>query len=102
MARKKAITTETVKASALELLDLTLKATNKRFEDALRDDYPCEAALISASVALLKMVEAKGSLTDDDKAGDLAAQRKAFNDRKLTTQTKHTPEDIVALYAGNN
>ncbi|RMM62707.1 hypothetical protein ALQ74_103372 [Pseudomonas savastanoi pv. glycinea] len=48
------------------------------------------------------MVEAKGSLTDDDKAGDLAAQRKAFNDRKLTTQTKHTPEDIVALYAGNN
>ncbi|KPB39468.1 Unknown protein sequence [Pseudomonas savastanoi pv. phaseolicola] len=47
------------------------------------------------------MVEAKGSLTDDDKAGNLAAQRQAFNDRKPAT-TKHTPEDIAALYAGNN
>ncbi|KMY03124.1 hypothetical protein V476_19090 [Pseudomonas syringae KCTC 12500] len=101
MARKRKVTTETVKASALELLDLTLQATNKRFADAIKDDYPCEAALISASVALLKMVEAKGSLTDDDKAGDLAAQRQAFNDRK-PTQTKHTPEDIAALYKGNN
>lgn len=101
MARKKAITTETVKVSALELLDLTLRATNKRFEDALRDDFPVEAALVSASVSLLKLVEARTSLSSDDKERDLAAQRKAFEDRK-PTPAKQSPNEIIALYASSN
>jgi hypothetical protein len=101
MARKRKVTTETVKTSALELLDLTLRATNKRFEDAMRDDYPCEAALISASVSLLKLVEAKGSLTEDDQTLDLAAQRKAFAERRPIGTTQ-TPEDIAALYGNGN
>ena len=100
MARKRKVTTETVKSSALELLDLTLRATTKRFEDALRDDYPCEAALVSASVSLLKLVEAKTSLADDDKQEGLDAQRKAFAERK-PVQIKQTSEEILALYAGN-
>lgn len=100
MARKRKVTTETVKAGALELLDLTLRATNKRFEDALRDDYPVEAALVSASVSLLKLVEAQKSMSDDDREDDLAAQRKAFADRKPIS-TKQSPADIVALYSSN-
>ncbi|NMY80024.1 hypothetical protein HBO01_15145 [Pseudomonas rhodesiae] len=66
----------------------------------MRDDYPCEAALISASVSLLKLVEAKGSLTEDDQTNDLAAQRKAFAERKPIA--KQTPEDIAALYGNGN
>ncbi|MBV4479039.1 hypothetical protein [Pseudomonas khavaziana] len=100
MARKRKITTATVKESALELLDLTLQATNARFKDALADNYPVEAALVSASVSLLKLVEARTSLSEDDQTNDLAAQRKAFAERKPIA--KQTPEDIVALYGNGN
>lgn len=101
MARRKKVTTETVKDAALELLDLTLQAAKERFRVALQDEYPIDAATISASVALLKLTEAKTSLGDDDKEHDLAAHRKAFAERR-PTQTQHSPDDIVALYAGNN
>lgn len=101
MARKRKITTATVKESALELLDLTLQATNARFKDALADSYPVEAALVSASVSLLKLVEARTSLSEDDQTNDLAAQRKAFAERRPIGTTQ-TPEDIAALYGNGN
>lgn len=101
MARKRKVTTETVKEAALELLDLTLSAAKERFRVALQDDYPIDAATISASVSLLKLVEARSSLGEDDHANSLAEQRKAFKDRQ-PSKPANSPAEILALYGAGN
>lgn len=101
MARRKKVTQESVKQSALELLDLTLEATKDRFRDAKKNEYPCEAALISASVALMKMVETKTALGEDEQEANMAEQRKQFEaTRKARTNavTENTAANVADLY----
>ena len=101
MARKKKVTTETVKQDALELLALTLQGTKARFVEAAKDEYPVEAALISASVALLKLVDAKTSLGDDDREASLETQRREFEASRKARAAAHvvnSAESITDLY----
>jgi len=56
MARKRKIDLD---RSSLELLDLTMQATTARFREAIAEGVPVDAAIVSASVSLLKLVEAQ-------------------------------------------
>lgn len=92
--------------SAVELLDLTLKASTQRFKQALDpiDGYPIDAATISASVSLLKLVEARAAATRDDHSAELAKLQAEFNTKRQTKpsarQAELSDEAILALYEG--
>ncbi|KUM43915.1 hypothetical protein [Pseudomonas sp. EpS/L25] len=92
--------------SAVELLDLTLKASTQRFKQALDPDngYPIDAATISASVSLLKLVEARAAATRDDHAVELAKLQAEFHSRRQPKSSapreELSEEAILALYEG--
>ncbi|MGN0924481.1 hypothetical protein [Ectopseudomonas mendocina] len=75
MARRRKID---INAEALDLLSLTMQGAKERYRDAQRNDYMIDAATISASVSLLKLVEAFKSATKDDQTAELERLRAEF------------------------
>jgi len=89
---------------AVELLSLTMQGTKQRFKDAKANNYPVDAATISATVSLLKMVEAFKSAKGDDAASELEALRAEFEAKRATAKkpagnpARPDPADVLALY----
>ncbi|CAE6914400.1 conserved protein of unknown function [Ectopseudomonas oleovorans] len=95
MARRRKID---INAEALDLLSLTMQGAKERYRDAKRNDYMIDAATISASVSLLKLVEAFKSATKDDQAAELERLRAEFAASKPSPQrAEHKPKEPADL-----
>lgn len=70
----------------LELLASTIDGTQQRYKDAKEGGYPVDAATISASVSLLKLIEAAKAARQEDSAAELEKLREQFK-RPPTTQS---------------
>jgi hypothetical protein len=99
MARRPKIDIE---RDALELLALTMQGTKQRFRDAKDEGYPVDAATISATVSLLKLVEAFRAAKGDDDANELEKLRQEFQASRPAAHARRAenldPEAIRAQY----
>ncbi|HDS1756981.1 hypothetical protein [Pseudomonas sp. M5] len=75
MARRKTIDLDRL---GLELLAATIEGTRQRYKDAKEGGYQVDAATISASVSLLKMIEAAKAARQEDTAAELEKLREQF------------------------
>ena len=75
----------------LELLASTIDGTQQRYKDAKEGGYPVDAATISASVSLLKLIEAAKAARADDSAAELERLRQQFNQKRTTPATPALP-----------
>lgn len=75
----------------LELLASTIDGTQQRYKDAKEGGYPVDAATISASVSLLKLIEAAKAARADDSAAELEKLRQQFNQKRTTPATPALP-----------
>ncbi|UVL30739.1 hypothetical protein [Pseudomonas donghuensis] len=88
----------------LELLASTIDGTQQRYKDAKEGGYPVDAATISASVSLLKLIEAAKAARADDSAAELEKLRQQFNEKRTPPATpalpaQNEPADRAALLA---
>lgn len=102
MARRKKIDLDRL---GLELLAETIEGTKKRYADAKAEGYPVDAATISASVSLLKLIEATKAAREIDTAAELGRLREQFK-RPPASQpagpalpTQNEPVNRAALLA---
>lgn len=99
MARRPKIDIE---RDALELLALTMQGTKQRFRDAKAEGYSVDAATISATVSLLKLVEAFRAAKGDEAAAELDQLRAEFQAKRSSPQARRTTEQdpaaVLALY----
>ena len=101
MARRPKIDLE---RDAVELLALTMQGTKQRFRDAKAEGYPVDAATISATVSLLKLVEAFKSAKGDEAAAELAQLRAEFQAKRTAAKqpsrrtAQQDPAEVLALY----
>lgn len=94
--RRKALDVNT---EAQELLAMTLRSTKAKMLWHEDQDIPVDAATISASVSLLKLVDAMKRVDQDEQADDLAQQRAAFEaQRAQRTTTPSTAQSVLELY----
>lgn len=75
----------------LELLASTIDGTQQRYKDAKEGGYPVDAATISASVSLLKLIEAAKAARADESAAELEKLRQQFNEKRTTPATPALP-----------
>ncbi|POG03614.1 hypothetical protein BGP82_20335 [Pseudomonas putida] len=88
----------------LELLASTIDGTQQRYKDAKEGGYPVDAATISASVSLLKLIEAAKAARADDSAAELEKLRQQFAEKRTPPTTpalppQNEPADRAALLA---
>ncbi|WP_422417037.1 hypothetical protein [Pseudomonas sp. GZD-222] len=91
----------------LELLAATIDGTQQRYKDAKEQGYPVDAATISASVSLLKLIEAAKAAREGDSANELAKLRAEFDAKRQPLAKSATsalpiqtdPADRTALLA---
>ncbi|MCL8305731.1 hypothetical protein [Pseudomonas putida] len=88
----------------LELLAATIEGTQRRYADAKAEGYSVDAATISASVSLLKLIEAAKAARADDSAAELEKLRQQFNQKRTSPAipappTQNEPADRAALLA---
>lgn len=99
MARRPKIDIE---RDALELLALTMQGTKQRFRDAKAEGYQVDAATISATVSLLKLVEAFRAAKGDDDAAELEKLRQELHASRPAARARRAealdPEAIRAQY----
>ncbi|AUY33417.1 MULTISPECIES: hypothetical protein [Pseudomonas] len=102
MARRKKIDLDRL---GLELLASTIEGTQQRYADAKAEGYPVDAATISASVSLLKLLETTKAAREIDTAAELEKLREQFK-RPPASQpaspalpTQNKPDDREALLA---
>ncbi|WP_312906182.1 hypothetical protein [Stutzerimonas nitrititolerans] len=101
MARRPKIDIE---RDALELLALTMQGTKQRFRDAKAEGYSVDAATISATVSLLKLVEAFRAAKGDEAAVELDALRAEFQAKRTAAKqpsrstAQQDPAEVFALY----
>lgn len=97
MARRPKIDIE---RDALELLSLTMAGTKQRFRDAKAEGYSVDAATISATVSLLKLVEAFRAAKGDEAAAELDQLRAEFLAKRSAPHVRREAElDTAALHA---
>lgn len=89
----------------LELLAATIEGTQRRYADAKAEGYSVDAATISASVSLLKLIEAAKAARAEDSAAELERLREQFR-RPAASQPagpalaiQNEPADRAALRA---
>ncbi|MCY1288269.1 hypothetical protein D9M68_571250 [compost metagenome] len=70
-----------IEKEATELLGMILRAAKAKLKTFEDEDVPVDAATISASVSLLKMVEAYQATKRDDDAQELEAFRQEFEQK---------------------
>lgn len=75
----------------LELLASTIDGTQQRYKDAKEGGYPVDAATISASVSLLKLIEAAKAAREGDSAAELEKLRQQFKDKRTPPATPAPP-----------
>ena len=75
----------------LELLAATIEGTQWRYADAKAEGYSVDAATISASVSLLKLIEAAKAAREGDSAAELEKLRQQFNEKRTSTVTPALP-----------
>lgn len=75
----------------LELLAATIEGTQQRYKDAKEGGYPVDAATISASVSLLKLIEAAKAAREGDSANELARLRAEFDAKRQPVAKPATP-----------
>lgn len=106
MARRRKIDIE---GDGLELLSLTMRGAKARYVDAAKEGYPVDAATISASVSLLKLVEAFKAAKGETDEAELERLRQEFEQRgqqRQEQQGKAAPPaysapsraDVLSLY----
>lgn len=88
----------------LELLASTIDGTQQRYKDAKEGGYPVDAATISASVSLLKLIEAAKAARADDSAAELEKLRQQFSQKRTppatpALPTQNEPANRAALLA---
>ncbi|WP_444757724.1 hypothetical protein [Pseudomonas sp. A014] len=88
----------------LELLAATIEGTQRRYADAKAEGYSVDAATISASVSLLKLLEATKAAREVDTAAELEKLRQQFNEKRTPPATpalppQSKPADRAALLA---
>jgi hypothetical protein len=83
MARRRKIDVE---AESLELLSLTIRGAKARYVDAAKEGYPVDAATISASVSLLKLVSAAKAAKAETDEAELERLRQEFEQRGQPSQ----------------
>lgn len=88
MARRKKIDLDRL---GLELLASTIEGTQERYRDAKAEGYPVDAATISASVSLLKLIEAAKAAREGDSAAELEKLRQQFNEKRTSPVTPALP-----------
>ncbi|ODB37975.1 hypothetical protein A9L43_21235 [Pseudomonas mosselii] len=88
----------------LELLAATIEGTQRRYADAKAEGYSVDAATISASVSLLKLIEAAKAARADDSAAELEKLRQQFHQKRTppatpVLPTQNEPASRAALLA---
>ncbi|MFV3412235.1 hypothetical protein ACNFH8_08220 [Pseudomonas sp. NY15436] len=93
-----------IQKEATALLGETLKATRSKLREFEAEGIPIDAATISASVSLLKLVEAYAAATRDEKANDLAQLRQELEASRPGNTSRPVPQatparaDLLAEY----
>ncbi|MDC7824504.1 hypothetical protein PQS90_05000 [Pseudomonas sp. BLCC-B13] len=102
MARRRKIDIE---ADSLELLSLTMRGAKARYIDAAKEGYAVDAATISASVSLLKLVEAFKAAKGETDEAELERLRQEFQQRSQQQGKAASPAytapsraDVLSLY----